>query len=118
MYHSRENGQKHKDGPMYIVQVFIHVKSDAVAAFEAATLDNAKQSVQVPGIARFDLMRQVDDPTRFVLLEVYRSREGHPLHKETAHYKRWQEIAEPLMAEPRTRIIYENVYPGDPGWGS
>ena len=102
---------------MYIVQVFIHVKPDKVAEFEAATLENAKKSVKEPGIARFDLIRQVDDPTRFVLLEVYRSPDGHPQHKETAHYKRWQEIAEPLMAEPRTRMIYENVYPGNSGWG-
>jgi autoinducer 2-degrading protein len=102
---------------MYIVHVFIHVKPDKVAEFEAATLENAKKSVKESGIARFDLIRQVDDPTRFVLLEVYRSPAGHPQHKETAHYKRWQEIAEPLMAEPRTRIICENVYPGNSGWG-
>jgi autoinducer 2-degrading protein len=102
---------------MHIVHVFIHVRPDKVTEFEAATLENAKESVKEPGIARFELIRQVDDPTRFVLLEVYRSPEGHPRHKETAHYKRWQEIAEPLMAEPRTRIIYENVHPGDAGWG-
>ncbi len=102
---------------MYIVHVFIHVKPDKVQEFEAATLENAKQSVKEPGIARFDLIRQVDDPTHFVLLEVYRAQEGHAQHKETPHYKRWQQIAEPMMAEPRRRIIYENVYPGNSGWG-
>ena len=100
---------------MYIVHVSIHVKPDKVAEFEAATLENAKQSLKEPGIARFDLIRQVDDPTRFMLLEVYRAPEGHPKHKESAPYKRWQEIAEPLMVEPRTRVIYENVYPGNSG---
>ncbi len=117
MYHSRDTQAVNKDGPMYIVHVFIHVKPDKVGEFEAATIENAKQSVKESGIARFDLIRQVDDPTRFVLLEVYHGREGHAQHKETAHYKRWAEIAEPLMAEPRTRVIYENVHPADSAWG-
>lgn len=102
---------------MYIVQVSIHVKPDKVAEFEAATIANARSTVKEPLVARFDLIRQLDDPTRFVLFEVYRSPEGHAKHKETAHYKRWQETAEPLMAEPRTRILGQNVYPEDSGWG-
>lgn len=106
-----------KDGTMYIVHVFIHVKPDKLTDFEAATIENAKQSAKEPLIARFDLIRQKDDPSRYVLLEVYRSAEGHAKHKETDHYKRWQEIAEPMMAEARTRIIGENVYPGNAGWG-
>lgn len=102
---------------MYIVHVFIHVKPEQAAEFEAATTENAKQSVKEPLIARFDLIRQIDDPTRYVLLEVYRSKEGHARHKETAHYKRWQEIAEPMMVEPRSRILCANVYPDDSAWG-
>lgn len=102
---------------MYIVQVFIHVKPDKAAEFEAITIENARQSVKEPLIARFDLIRQADDPTRYVLLEVYRAQEGHAKHKETEHYKRWQKIAEPLMAEPRSRIIGVNVHPDDSGWG-
>ncbi len=102
---------------MYIVEVFIHVKGDKIAEFEAATIANAKESVKEPLVARFDLVRQIDDPTRFALLEVYRSKDGHAQHKETAHYKRWVEVAEPLMAEPRTRVIYENVHPGNSSWG-
>ncbi len=101
---------------MYIVHLFIHVKPDKVGEFEAATLENAQNTLKEPGVARFDLIRQLDDPTRYVLLEVYHSPEDHPRHKETDHYKRWQQIAEPLMAEPRTRIIYQNVFPGDSGW--
>lgn len=102
---------------MYIVQVFLHVKPDKVAEFETATVENARKSVKEPLVARFDLARQLDDPTRFILIEIYRSAEGHAQHRATSHYKKWQEVAEPLMVEPRTRIICENVFPEDSGWG-
>jgi len=101
---------------MYIVHVFVHVKPDFVTAFMAAALDNAQNSVQEPGVARFDVIQQADDPTRFVLVEVYRTAADAAKHKETAHYNRWRELAEPLMAEPRSRIIYSNVFPGETGW--
>jgi (4S)-4-hydroxy-5-phosphonooxypentane-2,3-dione isomerase len=101
---------------MHIVHVFVHVKPEQGEAFIAATLENARQSVQEPGIARFDVMRQADDPTRFVLVEVYRTPADPAKHKETAHYNRWREVAEPLLAEPRTRIVYSNVFPDEQGW--
>jgi (4S)-4-hydroxy-5-phosphonooxypentane-2,3-dione isomerase len=102
---------------MYIVHVFIHVKPEKLKEFEAATLDNANNSRLEPGVARFDVIQQADDPTRFVLVEVYRSQEDATKHKETAHYNRWRDIAEPMMAEPRSRIIYKNISPDDAGWG-
>jgi len=101
---------------MFIVHVYIHVKADQLEAFKAATLENARNSLQEPGVARFDVIQQADDPTRFVLVEVYRAPEDAARHKETAHYNRWRESAEPLMAEPRSRIIYSNVFPGETGW--
>lgn len=103
---------------MFIVHVFIHVKADLVEAFNAVSIENAKNSLQEPGIARFDLIQQADDPTRFVLVEVYRTPEDAPKHKETAHYNRWRELVEPMLAEPRTRIIYSNVFPAKDGWDS
>lgn len=102
---------------MYIVHVYVHVKPDMVEAFKAATIENARHSVQEPGIARFDVIQSQDDPTRFVLVEVYRSEADPAKHKETAHYNAWREAAEPMLAEPRTRAIYANVFPDDPGWG-
>ncbi len=101
---------------MLILHVFIHVKEDQVEAFEAATLENARNSVQEEGIARFDVIRQVEDPTRFLLVEVYRSSDAPARHKETAHYKTWLQTVEKMMAEPRTRITYSNVWPDDKGW--
>ena len=103
---------------MHIVHVFIHVKPDQVEAFKKFSLENAKNSLKEPGVARFDLIQQTDDPTRFVLVEVYRTPEDAPKHKETAHYNNWRESAEPIMAEPRTRIVYSNIFPNEKGWDS
>jgi quinol monooxygenase YgiN len=72
--------------------------------------------VREPGIARFDVIQQADDPTRFVLVEVYRSADAPARHKETAHYARWRDTATEMMAEPRTSIKYANVFPDDAGW--
>lgn len=101
---------------MLILHVHIHVKPDSIAAFKAATIENARQSRKEPGIARFDVIQQHDDPTRFVLVEVYRSEKATAAHKETAHYATWRAGVEALMAEPRTRTQYTNVSPGDEGW--
>ncbi len=99
---------------MYIIQVNIHVKPEDVEAFKAASLENAAAStVDEPGCARFDVMQQADDPTRFTYIEVYRDLDNATKHKETKHYNRWREVAEPLLAEPRTRVIYQNVFPKD-----
>src|SRR5512141_1573044 len=103
---------------MQIVLVYVHVKPDRVEEFKQLSLHNASNSLQEPGVARFDVIQQADDPTRFVLVEVYRLPEDAAKHKETVHYNRWRELAEPLMAEPRSRVIYSNVYPGETGWVS
>ena len=101
---------------MKIVMVSIHVRADRVDEFRAATLENAQNSLKEPGVARFDFIQEVDDTTRFLLIEVYRSEEAIARHKQTAHYNRWREAVEPLLAEPRTRVVYENIYPDDSGW--
>ncbi len=101
---------------MFIVHVFVHVDVDQIAAFRAATLDNARHSIREPGIARFDVLQQQDDPARFVLVEVYHSEADAGLHKETAHYARWRDAVAGMMAEPRSSIKYDNVYPGEHGW--
>ncbi len=102
---------------MHIVHVFIHVKADKLEEFKQATEANANASLQEPGVARFDFLQQSDDPTRFLLVEVYRTPDDANKHKETAHYNRWREAVEPLLAEPRSRIIYRNLVPADNGWG-
>ena len=101
---------------MVIIHVHVHVLPEHIEAFKQATVVNASNSVREPGIARFDVIQVVDDPTRFVLVEVYRSREAIAAHKETAHYHAWAERVTPWLAEPRTRVQYSNVFPEDEGW--
>ena len=101
---------------MLIVHVFVHVKPECVAAFEAASLENARNSILEPGITRFDVIQQADDPTRFVLVEVYRTVEATAQHKETAHYARWRDAVAEMMAEPRSSVKYANRFPADAGW--
>ena len=91
---------------MLIVHIQIHVKPECVEAFRQASLANARQSIQEPGIAQFDLFQQQDDPTRFLLIEAYRSVEATAAHKATAHYAAWRDAVAGLMAEPRTSVKY------------
>jgi len=103
---------------MFIVHVNVHVKPGDVAAFEAATIANATASLAEPGVARFDVVRDKSDATRFVLVEVYYDEAGAAAHKETAHYAAWRDTVAPMMAEPRSSVKYDAVYPARPGWPS
>ena len=96
---------------MLIVHVHVRVKPECVDAFKAATLENAQASLREPGIARFDVAQQQDDPTRFVLVEIYRTEDAPAKHKETAHYAKWRDTVASMMAEPRTSVKYTNVSP-------
>ena len=102
---------------MLVVHVHVHVKPDMVEAFKQATIENARNSVQEPGIVRFDVVQQQDDPTRFTLVEIYRTQADTARHKETAHYQRWRDAVESMMAEPRSGVKYANVFPDDAGLG-
>ena len=103
---------------MFIVHVFIHVKPDHLEEFRQATLANVKNSLQEPGIARFDFLADTDDSNRFILVEVYRTPEDAQKHKETAHYQVWRDRVAPMMASPRTNIKLSNIQPDDTGWTS
>lgn len=101
---------------LLIVHVNVHVKPECVEAFKAATIENAQNSVREAGIARFDVVQQADDPTRFVLVEAYKTPDAPAKHKETAHYAKWRDTVAPMMAEPRTSVKFANVFPADGGW--
>jgi (4S)-4-hydroxy-5-phosphonooxypentane-2,3-dione isomerase len=99
---------------MHIVHVHVHVKPESIEAFKQATLENASNSLKEPGAVRFDVVQQTDDPTRFVLIEIYQTAQASAAHKETAHYKRWKDIVMKMMAEPRQGIRYTAIFP-EPG---
>ncbi len=101
---------------MLIVHVHVRVKPESVAEFRQATIENARASVQEPGIARFDIVEQHDDNTRFILIEVYRTPEAPAAHKETAHYAKWRDTVADMMAEPRQSVKFHPVFPEPANW--
>jgi (4S)-4-hydroxy-5-phosphonooxypentane-2,3-dione isomerase len=101
---------------LLVVHVHVQVTPEHIDAFKTATLANARASVREPGIARFDVLQQTDDPTRFVLVEVYRTAAAPGAHKETAHYATWRDVVAPMMATPRTSVKFANVFPEDTEW--
>ncbi len=115
----RPGGAAYTDA-MSLLVVFVHiqVKPEGVSAFAAASQENARHSLAEPGVARFDVIQQADDPTRFVLVEVYRDAAAAAAHKETAHYARWRDTVAALMAQPRSSVKYTSLYPPDAGWPS
>jgi (4S)-4-hydroxy-5-phosphonooxypentane-2,3-dione isomerase len=98
---------------MQIVHVHVNVKPEFVEAFKQSTIENASNSVKEPGVTRFDVIQQTDDPTKFILVEVYKTAAASGAHKETAHYKRWRDAVMTMMAEPRHGIKYTNIFPED-----
>jgi (4S)-4-hydroxy-5-phosphonooxypentane-2,3-dione isomerase len=101
---------------MFVIHVQIHVKPDSIEAFKQATIANASESIKEPGVVRFDFCQQQDDPSRFVLVEIYRSVEANAAHKETKHYLTWRDTVGPMMAEQRSSVKFTNIFPDDKGW--
>lgn len=102
---------------MLVVHVHVHVKEEFIDAFIAETKKNAQASLREPGVARFDVVQQKDDPTRFVLIEAYKSEDAPAAHKETPHYQAWRDAVLEMMAAPRTSVKYESLAPEEKLWG-
>jgi len=101
---------------MHIVLVDIHVKPGAVESFRTLTLENARSSIQEPGILRFDVLQQAEDPAHFILYEAYRQVEDQAKHRETHHYQAWKDAVADMMSEPRVGTRYTNLFPPDEDW--
>jgi len=101
---------------MLILHVHIHIKPEYLDAFRIATIENARNSSQEPGIAGFDFLQHADDPSRFSLWEVYRTEEAVAAHKATLHYAKWVEAVGHMFAEDRTRTWYKSIFPTDGDW--
>jgi len=99
-----------------IVHVHLKVKPEFIDQFIEVTLDNVRNSKQEAGNLRFDFFQQADDPTRFVLTEIYESREAADRHKDTAHYLRWRDTAPEMLAEPRYGTKYRSLFPDESDW--
>ena len=106
------------DARMLVVHVHVHVKAEDVDAFIAATRRNSDESLKEPGVARFDVIQQTDDRTRFVLVEAYKTPDAPAAHKETAHYAAWRDTVAAMMQSPRSSVKYESLCPEDARWGT
>jgi len=101
---------------MIITHVYVHVKPESIEAFREASLENARESVKEPGVIRFDVLQEREDPTRFVLVEIYRTEEDPKRHKETPHYQAWKDKVADMMAEPRKSVHYNAIFPEPSQW--
>ena len=103
---------------MLVVHIQIQVKREYVEAFIEATRKNSQASLKEPGVARFDVVQQADDPTRFVFVEAYKTPDAPAAHKQTAHYAAWRDAVEPMMQVPRTNVKYESLCPDEARWST
>src|SRR6187402_1991612 len=101
---------------MLVVHDHVHVKPESVAAFVEATRQNSAASLLEPGVARFDLIQQLDDPTRFILVEAYKTQQAPAAHKETAHYAAWRDTVADMMQSPRSSVKLQSLCPDDARW--
>jgi autoinducer 2-degrading protein len=102
---------------MYVVVVRIRVVPGRENDFIAACRKNHEGTRKEPGNLRFDVLRQEDDPTRFALYEVYRSKEAFAAHQQTEHYLAWRAAVADWMAEPRQGIRHSSLFPeGEKDW--
>lgn len=96
---------------MFVTLVHVHVKPDHVEAFIDATRANHEASVREPGNVRFDVLRSVEDPNRFLVYEWYADEAAALAHKETPHYAVWRDTVSAWMAEPRHGVRYQGLFP-------
>ncbi|HUK66678.1 MAG TPA: antibiotic biosynthesis monooxygenase [Anaeromyxobacteraceae bacterium] len=101
---------------LLVVQVSVKVKAEMKVEFERLTLENAEKSRLEPGVVRFDVLADREDPARFLLIEVYRSEPAAAAHKQTPHYARWRDAVAGMMAEPRSSRKFVNLSPEDDRW--
>ena len=101
---------------MHVVLVHVHVKLESVEAFKRPPMRMPAQSLKEPGIARFDVIQQDGDVTRFILIEAYRTSDDALKHKDTAHYQAWRDAVADMMVEPRRSLKYVNTFPDDVSW--
>jgi autoinducer 2-degrading protein len=102
---------------MFVTLVHVHVKPEHVDAFIDATRANHAASIREPGNVRFDVLRSVDDPTRFILYEWYVDEDAAGAHKQTPHYEAWREAVADWLTEPRQGVRYQGLFPELPAAG-
>lgn len=101
---------------MSIFQVHHFIEADKVEAYKAATLENARHTLQEPGVLRFDVLQDKADPTHFSLFEVYRDDEARARHLETEHFKAWRDVALEAFDRRGHGYEFEALFPEEAAW--
>jgi|SRR5690242_20259581 quinol monooxygenase YgiN len=85
---------------MHIVLVQVTVRPEMLGEFERALLHNARESVvHDRGCLRFDVSQYADDPTRWILHEVYDTPDAHAAHRKAPHFLAYDRVAERAIVE-------------------
>jgi len=103
---------------MQVTLVSVDVTPGDEEDFASESIANALASVEEPENCRFDVLRAVEDPSKFLLVEIYATAAGPVAHKETDHYAQWRENVQDMMATPRSARKYVPVYPWPGLWGT
>ncbi len=98
---------------MYVVSVTVYVTPEFIDPFIEATLDNARNTREEPGNVRFDVCQAEDEPARFLLYEVYRSKDDFTSHQQTEHYRRWRDAVGDWMAQRRQGVKHQAIFFGN-----
>ncbi|GAB4578302.1 MAG: hypothetical protein Fur0022_10370 [Anaerolineales bacterium] len=83
---------------MITFQVHHYLKPETIETYKAATLANVRATLKEPGIVRFELYQDQDDPTHFSLLEIYQDEAAREAHLQTEHFLKWKEV---YLGEPQ-----------------
>jgi len=100
---------------MIVRVVDVYVNRQNIEDFKRITVENRQGSIREPGVLRFDVLQSEADPDHFILYEVYRDEQATLDHKETEHYRRWRDAAEPMMARGRQSTACAPVAPTETG---
>lgn len=94
---------------MIIQVVHLEVQPDKMDAFlEEARLITAESRKEV-GVVQFDLLKNESEPNKFMLYEVYKSKQALEAHRLTGHFIRWVDKGVPNLTGERIRVIYTPV---------
>eukprot|EP00929_Paragymnodinium_shiwhaense_P087910 TRINITY_DN48057_c0_g1_i1.p1 TRINITY_DN48057_c0_g1~~TRINITY_DN48057_c0_g1_i1.p1 ORF type:complete len:312 (+),score=63.45 TRINITY_DN48057_c0_g1_i1:71-937(+) len=100
-----------------VTHVYVDVVPGKEQEFLAASLENAQNSIKEIGNLRFDILQSVEDSTKFMLIEVYKTAQDAAAHKQTEHYLNWRETVADMMNSPRVGKKYKNHFPNlAAGW--
>ncbi|HEX2395740.1 MAG TPA: antibiotic biosynthesis monooxygenase [Bacteroidales bacterium] len=98
---------------MIVNLVFIWVKEKNLDTFVEASIENHKNTIKEPGNLRFDILRDSEDPSRFVFYEAFKDEKAVAEHKATAHYMKWRDTVADWMVQPRKGVKHTAIAPSD-----